>query len=176
MSVAIEHNQLAAIHQFAQSAEAYCALMETSETMTRMVFVRHTAAMLAMLYHDALDLPDQLDEDCEESQVPTIPDQEIYARIRQHLGQRDFYFMHFDPYDQSSNMYGQLSDDLGDIYRDLSKGLYLYRLGTDCSALDAAFTWKLIFSYHWGQHLVNALTALHAIISQNLLADDEQSD
>jgi hypothetical protein len=172
MNAAVEQVQLEAIQRFARSAEAFCALMESSETLATDVFVRRSASALAALYHDMLELPDLLDDSCDETFKPFSATQ-VYANIRERMKRLDAYFAYFDPYDEKMGMWHLLNDDLGDIYLDVYSGLETYRQGTHCDLVNAVFTWKFLFSSHWGHHLVSALTALHAIITGNLLANDE---
>lgn len=56
-----------------------------------------------------------------------------------------------------------LWDDLGDIYRDLRKGLDLFAHGTpDCIA-QAIWEWRFGYESHWGPHLVRVLQTVHEI-------------
>ncbi len=174
MNAAVERVQLEAIQRFAQSAEIFCALMESSDVLADDVFVRRSASALATLYADALELPDLLDETCEEIAITSFPALEVTAKVRTYMKHLNDYSAYFDPYDPNMGMYHLLDDDFGDIYRDLRSGLETYRLGTHCAIVDAAFDWKFLFSTHWGHHLVSALTALHQIIANNLLANDDQ--
>jgi hypothetical protein len=94
--------------------------------------------------------------------------------VHQHLKRLNSYSAYFDPFDLESGSLMLLGDDIADIYRDVRSGLEIYRQGTHCAIVGAAFDWKFGFSTHWGRHAVSALTALHEIMAENLLADDEQ--
>jgi hypothetical protein len=174
MNAAVEQVQFDAIHRFARSAEAFCAFMESQEPFADKAFVEGCAAALAALYHDVLALPDQWDETCQESDQISVDSAQVRTKIHAHLQRRDSYSGYFDPYDETSGRFPLLSDDLGDVYEDVRSGLESYRQNTQCTIQDAVFDWKFGFETHWGRHLVSALTALHAIIAGNLLADDEQ--
>ena len=58
---------------------------------------------------------------------------------------------------------GDIRDDLADIYRDLVSGLRLYEAGFP---LAARSQWSLLL-FHWGEHVVNALSVLHAHLQEN---------
>lgn len=51
-----------------------------------------------------------------------------------------------------------LYDDISDIYRDLSEGLFLYE---KVSANEAERYWRQSFRYHWGDHATGALRTLY---------------
>lgn len=61
-------------------------------------------------------------------------------------------------------MVSAISDDLGDIWRDLREGVDLYRLGYISAA---AWHWRFHFLLHWGRHAVSAISALHAWLVEN---------
>jgi len=54
--------------------------------------------------------------------------------------------------------YGDLLDDLADIYRDLVGPLQVYNAGHSNAAV---WNWRWGFQNHWGTHLVSALRILH---------------
>ena len=58
---------------------------------------------------------------------------------------------------------GDLLDDFLDIYRDLRHGLLLFDTG---HTQGAAYHWHQMF-FHWGQHAVDALSALHSYDSES---------
>ncbi|MEP7292580.1 MAG: DUF5063 domain-containing protein, partial [Chloroflexota bacterium] len=109
----------------------------------------------------------------EETKYTPFSAPQVYARVHEHMKRFDAYSAYFDPYDPNMGMYHLLNDDLGDIYKDVRRGLEMYQQGTYCAMVEGVFHWKFLFSTHWGQHLVSALTALHAIIAGNLLTSDE---
>ena len=65
-----------------------------------------------------------------------------------------------DPLDISPGepVVGSLTDDFGDIYMDIARGLALY----DAGQIQAAqWEWKFHFDIHWGEHATSAIRALH---------------
>jgi len=63
-----------------------------------------------------------------------------------------------DPYQDGGVGAGSLSDDLLDVYRDVSAGLALWDSG---SWTTATWAWRFSFESHWGNRAVDALRALH---------------
>ncbi len=176
MSAAIEQIQLTAIQRFSHSVEVFCGLMENQTVLTDGVFVQRCASALASLYADVLELPDLFDETCVETQYRPFQAPQVYGEVRDRLQRLTAYSAYFDPYDPDSGTCHTLDDDLGDIYVDLRPALETYLQGTNCAMVEAVFHWKFQFSTHWGHHLVSALTALHQIMAENLLASDERPD
>jgi hypothetical protein len=73
------------------------------------------------------------------------------------------YWEIFDLHADKDPVCGDLIDDLSDIATDLKAGMKEYeasRFG------NAVFEWKFGLNNHWGQHIVDALRALHAARSR----------
>ena len=81
---------------------------------------------------------------------------------RSHFAGRVIYRKVFDPYAEpiDSELVGDVIDDLGDIYRDLQRGLEHWRNGRVAEAL---WEWRFNFQIHWGEHATSALRALFAL-------------
>ena len=73
------------------------------------------------------------------------------------------YWEVFDPYADDDPVCGDLIDDLSDIAADLKVGMKEYEAGRFGNAI---FEWKFGANKHWGQHIVDALRALHAARSR----------
>ncbi|MCH2207209.1 MAG: DUF5063 domain-containing protein [Lentisphaerales bacterium] len=58
----------------------------------------------------------------------------------------------------SESSYTDLIEDLTDIYQDVVEGLNIYEAGLKEQAL---CHWQMTFEFHWGRHLLGAMTALH---------------
>jgi hypothetical protein len=57
---------------------------------------------------------------------------------------------------------GDIADDIGDIYRDIIKGLKLYCAGRPA---DALLEWSESFRSHWGKQATSAIRALHCYLA-----------
>lgn len=88
----------------------------------------------------------------------------------------DFYGEVFDtqPIPPEVLVVGSLSDDIGDIYRDVVTGLQEYEVGRRAQAV---WEWGFGFRTHWGEHATGAIRALHCWLAANaferLAADSE---
>lgn len=161
-----------AVSHFAKSAQEFCSLLEKSASVSDREFVQQAAYLLATLYAAGLSLP-TLDNEPEEQQA-SIEDtsfehtSEIERQTGQKLGKHNLYWEFYDPYDQSNPLTTTLSDDLSDIYRNIKPGLIAYQKGTARSVSAAVWEWKDQFNFHWGDHAVDALRAIHRIVSPYL--------
>lgn len=122
---------------------------------------------IARLYVAALQLPPPWNESLP-VEVPDVdlPKPHVDAvQTRASELQRQIYWVVFDPYQEppESPVIGHLTDDLGDIYRDISRGLILFDGGRVDEAL---WEWAFNFRIHWGKHATSAMRALHASLSQ----------
>ena len=68
----------------------------------------------------------------------------------------------FDPYAEPTDgeVRGDIIDDLGDIYRDLQRGLVHWGSGASGAAL---WEWRFNFQVHWAEHATSALRAIFAL-------------
>lgn len=161
-----------AVSHFAKSAQEFCSLLEKSASISDKEFVQQAAYLLATLYAAGLSLP-TLDNEPEEQQA-SIEDtsfehtSEIERQTGQKLGKHNLYWEFYDPYDQSNPLTTTLSDDLSDIYRNIKPGLIAYQKGTARSVSAAVWEWKFHFIIHWSDHAVDALRAIHRIVSPYL--------
>ena len=116
--------------------------------------------LLARLYVQALELdaPSDYDPDIEFERVDDEEWKTVFKRGAALPFQ--YYSSYFDPsiIPPEDHEIGDLSDDIADIYRDLSAALALYDAGNEAEA-----QWELHFSFttHWGRHASGAIRALH---------------
>lgn len=71
----------------------------------------------------------------------------------------ELYWEVFNPYTFEAPVTGSLSDDLLDIYFDVSRGLELWKSRAPPAA--TIWEWRFAFDSHWGDHAIDALRALH---------------
>lgn len=139
---------------FYDKATAFCAFMAGNTNITEK-HIERIIVMLMELYSAALDLPDM-----EPESTKPIPNEEKPERIPFNLCFQSDYWEVFDPLLEDEPVCSNLADDLADISKDLELGISEYDSG---KIGNAVFEWKLGLNSHWGQHLVDALRALHAI-------------
>ena len=111
------------------------------------------ASAIALLYAAALDLP------------PGMPSgsgvaSEVQLPSGLGFGPVDHYWEVFDPRESSEPVIGSLTDDVGDIYRDVVRGLMLFESGETEAAV---WDWGFGRESHWGDHAVDALRALQRL-------------
>jgi len=74
------------------------------------------------------------------------------------------YWTFFDPFTTSDPVCRAISDDVSDIFLDIARGLAYFDSNRKA---DACYHWAWHFQYHWGEHAVGAMRALHNYQSQN---------
>ena len=146
------------VESFVECAREFCSLAEASRTFGASELWRVRSVLLQLLYHmPAIETSPQAAE-----HDGLRPDDDTYRRISTRFAAApfNFYRVVFDPHDFDATdepVTGMLSDDLGDIYRDLSQGLS----SADSGHLeDACFEWTLSYRTHWARHAVQALSAI----------------
>jgi hypothetical protein len=148
------------------TARQFCALVERAEKMSQKDLMLRLYRLLPDLIGAAIQLPEvELEKDDDSGyakRMPTAEWRRFYELLGQKFGEVDRYFCVFDPRkpEKVEPIFGLLSDDVADIYRDLTNGFA--ELEKFNSQNDAAWGWRLLFYSHWGQHAINALYAIHA--------------
>ena len=114
--------------------------------------------LLMTLYISAMTLPETEPETtASSSETPET----VAIRFTEQIPTS--YWEVFDPYADDDPVCGDLIDDLSDIAADLKVGMKEYEAGRFGNAI---FEWKFGANKHWGQHIVDALRALHAARSR----------
>jgi hypothetical protein len=156
---------VSAYARFVEQAEAFVAWLEVLEGEPD-VLALQALESLSRLNATALELR-SVGVPEGEPEAPRT-DQAEFQRIYERAAALPFkhYRFAFDGHelDEDEAFIGDLADDLADIHRDLSEGLWLHRQGHP-----AAAEWKLHFGFwnHWGQHATQAINALHAWFAYN---------
>jgi hypothetical protein len=154
------------IGQFADAAERYCKLIEEAQRYEKAAFLREAQPLLFDLCLRATALPDidPVSESVLERALSDANWRQVFNSLRTLFDSRDPYRIIFDPIDPDDvePVYGSLSDDLSDIYRDLKDGL-INRNSPEKLA-DVIWEWKFSFQTHWGQHATNALRVIHSLL------------
>lgn len=117
----------------------------------------HTAILylqVPTVNHSAYDFPDD-DERCD-----------LFMKLNELLLGDVILWSNFDRKDIKQCMCECLADDFTDIYFDLRKGLHLLHRNPENPTL-AANLWHNSFYAHWGQHLMDAESWLHAVEARN---------
>lgn len=156
-------NELSSVNlnRFVLAAREYVAWCESSHideepdefrlaTLSRLAELYAAAQLLP--YADAEDGPD-----VPEAESPGLRD-EITANLAPM--QFQMYWETLDPtnLNEMENIgCGDIFDDLLDIHSNISDGLWLLDQGYPN---DAIWYWHLLY-FHWGEHTINAMRALH---------------
>ncbi len=153
--------------EFVTVALEYCSFVETAGQSTLFGFVDKMIKMLPLLYLKAALLPSVLPD--EEMQPELIISEDMYELVREQitdlLGDRDIYLDTFHPDMQYSDapIAAFISENLADVYQDTGNFVFLFRQGDEEIMRNAIALCRTNFCEYWGQRLLNALKALHAV-------------
>jgi hypothetical protein len=164
MSLIYDKNTL----EFVTVALEFCALMETTEKHTLFSFTDKAVKILPLLYLKATLLPEtgESEDDTEPEQFITEHTYEaIRYRVAELLGEYDPFLETFHPDMPYSDtpVTTTISENLADIYQDLGNFAALFRQENEQVMEQALVTCEENFRLYWGQKLLNALKALHAV-------------
>lgn len=143
---------------FARIVRRYCDWAESSGEID--TDLQTAQKILAELFLNVLDLPD--DEFGDDAKLDDVSVEQLEI-VRERFSKLpiDGHWTVFDPINDEENdsVYGLLSDDLSDIYRDIKYGLLLF----DAKHFsEAVWEWKFNFKIHWGRHLLDAQIVIYS--------------
>lgn len=156
-----------------------CLFLEHASEFSPTDFVQKSVKLLPLLYLKAslLDIPETVFDDPTERFVTEEDYQFVREQIEQILGSDDTYLEVFHPDMSLSDtpIAAFISENLADIYQELKDFAANYQLA-DVDVMNDALAGCLVsFGEHWGQKLLNALRALHALrFSENFGVEPEQ--
>jgi hypothetical protein len=89
----------------------------------------------------------------------------IRDRIIVSLGTELAYQRVFAPIVEREPVTATLSDDLSDIYCDVTKGLLTVAEHPDVVPASVVWQWKFDLQIHWGKHATSAIYAMHCFLA-----------
>ena len=153
--------------EFVTVAAETCLFLEHANEFTKTDFVQKSIKILPLLYLDAslLNIPDPVFEEIPERFVNEEDYQYVHGLVEQLLGSDDSYLEVFHPDMALSDtpIAAFVSEDMADVYKELKDFAANYQLGDIDIMNDALVACLEAFGEHWGQKLLNALRALHAV-------------
>ena len=153
--------------EFVTIAAETCLFLEHAAEFTSTDFVQKSVKIMPLLYLNAslLEIPQPAFDDDIERFVNEEDYQFVREQVEQLLGNDDSYLEVFHPDMALSDtpIAAFVSENLADIYQELKDFAANYQLG-DVDIMNNALVACLeAFGEHWGQKLLNALRALHAL-------------
>lgn len=154
------------IEPFAQLVRDYIAVIDRAGESTPHSLLSSCAWLLPRIYAAGIELPDVQPTNDNVDDEPAVPSP--MARLASILGRYDGYFEVFDPFVQEEPVKASLADDLADIYLDLARPLTAFDAG---EIADAAWDWRFAIRGHCGDHLVDAMRAIHRLVNNHMSPD-----
>jgi hypothetical protein len=145
---------------FVTLVREYLELIDSRDRFSALELLRRAATILPRLYAAGLELPHRSPVSAETRGDVESPMMGL-SRI---LGVWDVYSEVFDPREDGEAIKTTLSDDLADIYVDLKRELEGFDAG---QVDDAIWGWKFTLAGHCGDHIVDAMRAIHRRIHED---------
>jgi len=154
--------------EFTAVANEYCHILEEAASVESTGLMKVLQKLLPLLYIKALNLP-EIESKLEE-------ETEKFVREEDWLAMKDTLTLKFgaandyvdiNPDKESTEelIYGDMAENLSDIYQDVKDFLMVYRVGTLELMNDALWECRETFRLYWGQKLVNTVRAVHFALS-----------
>ncbi|MDR1981670.1 MAG: DUF5063 domain-containing protein [Tannerellaceae bacterium] len=153
--------------EFVTVALEYCTFIEAAVRLSLFDFVDKAVQLLPLLYLKATLLPEVLPDDDAEPELTVTEEmyESVRSRIAGLLGEYDSYLDTFHPDMPYSDtpIAAFISENMADVYQDTGNFVALFRQGNEEVMTEAVAVCETNFREYWGQQLLNALKALHAI-------------
>jgi len=135
------------------------------------------AAGLALSQLPMAEVSDREDES--EGRMSMEQWKELYNRLSAFLGEKKWYAtVDFETqwtHQPQESLYGDLADDLADIYRDVMPGLRRWSSAGDEYLGNIVWDWQFHFAAHWGgDHASVALGYLHYLVFSQKIAHEDK--
>ncbi|MDD4968352.1 MAG: DUF5063 domain-containing protein [Paludibacter sp.] len=167
--------------EFVTVAAETCLFLEHADEFTKTDFIQKSVKILPLLYLNAslLEIPEPVFEEIPERFVNEEDYQYVRGLVEQLLGNDDSYLEVFHPDMALSDtpIAAFVSENMADTYQELKDFAANYQLGDIDIMNDALVACLEAFGEHWGQKLLNALRALHALrFSDGFGSDEEETE
>jgi hypothetical protein len=153
--------------EFVTVAAETCLFLEHTTEFSKTDFIQKSVKLLPLLYLNAsmIQVPASVYEDSIERFVNEEDYQFVREQVEQLLSTDDSYLEVFHPDMALSDtpIAAFVSENLADIYQELKDFAANFQLGDVDIMNDALVICLEAFGQHWGQKLLNALRALHAV-------------
>ena len=153
--------------EFVTVALEFCTFVENAGGSGLFDFLDKAVKLLPLLYLKATLLPEAEEDEDADPELTVTEDmyEAVRTRIAALLGEKDSYLETFHPDMQYSDtpIAAFVSENLADVYQDTGNFVSLFRQGNEEVMLQAIALCRANFQEFWGQQLLNALKALHAI-------------
>ncbi len=162
--------------EFVTVSAEYCATLERNSEYEKEEFVQKMQKILPLLYLKASLLPKiaESEEGFMQSYVTEDDWTGLFFALKDKLGKDVEYLEVFDDRinDSDAPVVASLAENFVDIYQDLRDFLMNFHLGTEELVTEALWQLQSNFANHWGQYTVNALRAVHQIVTQEKKNDE----
>jgi Domain of unknown function (DUF5063) len=167
--------------EFVTVAAETCLFLEHAAEFSQPDFVRQSVKLLPLLYLKAslVEIPERVFDDATERFVAEEDYLFVKEQLEQILGADDSYLEVFHPDMAISDtpIAAFVSENLADIYQELKDFAASYQLADVDIMNDSLVICLEAFGEHWGQKLLNAMRALHAIrFSDGFGREDEDEE
>ncbi len=166
--------------EFVTVAAETCLFLEHASEFSRTDFVVKSVKILPLLYLNAslIEIPESEFEGVTERFVTEEDYLDVREQIAGILGNDDLYLETFHPDMALSDtpIAAFISENLADIYQEIKDFAANYQLADIEIMNEALITCLEAYGEHWGQKLLNALRALHAIRFSDGFGSDEEVD
>jgi hypothetical protein len=157
--------------EFVTVAVEFCAFLENTPKLTLIPFIDKAIRLLPLLYLKAtlLEHIEEIDNEEFDDDLGVFIDEETYdfvrLRIVDLLGEFDTFLDTFHPDIKFSDtpIAATISENLADMYQDIGNFAALFRQENEVVMTKALVVCEENFRLYWGQKLLNALKALHAV-------------
>jgi hypothetical protein len=154
--------------EFTAVANEYCHILEEAASVDGTGLMKVLQKLLPLLYIKALNLP-EIESKLEEETEKFVREED-WLIMKDTLtfkfgAANDYVDINPDKESTEELIYGDMAENLSDIYQDVKDFLMVYRVGTVELMNDALWECRETFRLYWGQKLVNTIRAVHLALA-----------
>jgi hypothetical protein len=155
------------VTEFRSIATYFCKLVRSSKSYGITDFLSKLEKLLPLLCYSVQLLPQVQQSPYYDREWSLKKWKKIHIKLRRYLGKYDTYCHVFEPYkpDDTEPAFSSLSDDLSDIYSDLSPGLTAWQYSDSAKRRAIIDNWQTTYRMHWGWHVASAWRAIYFLIN-----------
>jgi hypothetical protein len=174
-TMTIRISETEAVKDFILISKQFCLLIDSRDTHTETEILQKAYRLLPQLCLCAMNLPEANRSSDYHGDFPHSNWAKIYESLQSKFQHSYDCYTDIDPYNKDAkSLLGSLSDDLSDIYRDISPGLNDWTKSSNSLKRGIIWEWKFSYEIHWGNHATSAFRAIHFLLFSQI--EDSNGD
>jgi hypothetical protein len=159
-------------------ANEYCHFIDSSKKLSKKGVLEFINRIIPLMYLKGSLLPkiELEDPDANEKFFTAENWENVFTSLREKFGKDDEYWI-IDPQyiNETEPLKSSLSENLTDIYQDMSDFITLFQKNTYGARQNAVNDIRVLFASHWGYRITNIMAKIHHLLNEGEPEDEQYS-